>query len=303
MAEEIRNVALIGAGGNIGPSILEALKDAKFNVTVISRASSSAAFDGVRVVKSDFSESSLVEAFKGQDAVISTIASLAIDAQSVIVEAAVKAGVKRFIPSEFGSDTDNENARKIAPAFEGKKKIVDLAQARAAENPNFSWTGAVSGPFFDWGLQVGFLGFDLKNNSATIWDDGSVRFSVSTLAQIGRAVVGILKHPAETKNKYIYFNSFTTSQSQILAALEKASGKKYTVNHTTFAKELENARAALAKGDIQTGIFGTIASNVFSTEPTGNDFTVGDRVSNKILGLSDENFEEVVKGVVEGAKA
>ncbi len=137
------------ASGSVGPAIVEALlSSGKFTVTVTSRKESKATFpDQVKVVKTDYSEDSLVEAFRGQDVVISTIGGTAIGEQTTIVEAAVKAGVKRFFPSEFGSDTSNKKAQEICPFFGIKAQLVDLLRAKADENPNFSWTGMATGPF------------------------------------------------------------------------------------------------------------------------------------------------------------
>ena len=45
----------------------------------------------------------LASAFKGIDAVIVTAGTEFIKEQGVVVEAAAKAGVRRIVPSEFGS--------------------------------------------------------------------------------------------------------------------------------------------------------------------------------------------------------
>jgi hypothetical protein len=50
----------------------------------------------VGVIKIDYSTSSLLEAFRDQDAIVSAIATFP---QVPIVDATVTAGVKRFIPS------------------------------------------------------------------------------------------------------------------------------------------------------------------------------------------------------------
>jgi hypothetical protein len=41
----------------------------------------------------------------GVDAIVSVVGSLALPSQLSYIDAAIKAGVKRFIPSEFGCDT------------------------------------------------------------------------------------------------------------------------------------------------------------------------------------------------------
>jgi hypothetical protein len=91
----------------------------------------------------------LSEAFKGQDAVVSVIATAGIRDQHKIVDAAVKAGVKRFIPSEYGINTQNLQGG-IGKILSGKKATADLLEKAAAENNGFSWTGLSTSMFFDW---------------------------------------------------------------------------------------------------------------------------------------------------------
>lgn len=52
--------------------------------------------------KGDYSLEWLTEALKGQDAVVLTIGSAVIPEQQTVIDAAINAGVKRILPSEFG---------------------------------------------------------------------------------------------------------------------------------------------------------------------------------------------------------
>lgn len=100
--------------------------------------------------KTDYDSSeSLAEAFKGQDAVVSVIASAAVKEQQKIIDAAVKAGVKRFIPSEYGINTQNLEGG-IGKILSGKTATQEILKKAAAENAGFSWTGLSTSMFFDW---------------------------------------------------------------------------------------------------------------------------------------------------------
>ncbi|KAL8795406.1 MAG: hypothetical protein Q9195_002147 [Heterodermia aff. obscurata] len=80
----------------------------------------------VHRINDDYPEAELVEAFKGQNAVVSTIATANAPLQRLMADAAIKAGVKRFMPSEFGSDTRNQKTMAILPQyFKGKADTVD----------------------------------------------------------------------------------------------------------------------------------------------------------------------------------
>ncbi|RSL39987.1 hypothetical protein CEP53_013664, partial [Fusarium sp. AF-6] len=97
-SSSINNVLVLGAGGNVGRSTIKALLDENFTVTGLTRKASEATLPaGVKHVKSDYSKASLIEHFKGQDAIVSTVASIvpgdALAIQKTIANAAIKAGV------------------------------------------------------------------------------------------------------------------------------------------------------------------------------------------------------------------
>jgi uncharacterized protein YbjT (DUF2867 family) len=147
----IKNVILIGAGGNLGPTILKALLDEpSFSTSILARSSSTSTFPPnvpVHRVADDYPEADLLKAFEGQDAIVSTIATASAKKQNDIVDAAIKAGVKRFVPSEFGSDTNNAKAMEILPQyFAGKRAAVDYLKSKESE---ISWSAFVTGPFFE----------------------------------------------------------------------------------------------------------------------------------------------------------
>lgn len=140
--------------GNLGSYIVPSLLNAGFKVSIISRGSAAASahgFENVPVVHSDYTFSSLVEAFAGQDAVISTIATVAtmdINDQKTIIDAAVASKVKRILPSEFGSDTSVEDLEKHAPFLKGRQEVVQYLRTKEAEG--LSWTSLCTGAWIDW---------------------------------------------------------------------------------------------------------------------------------------------------------
>jgi nucleoside-diphosphate-sugar epimerase len=298
MAQRIQNVVLVGASGNIGPSILTALLNSNFDVTVLSRTDSAATFPStVKVIKTDYSESSLVDALKGQDAVIASLGGAVLDLQKKVIDAAVKAGVKRFIPSEFGSDTRDPKIVAAVPLFKSKSDVLEYAASAAASNPQFSFTGVFTGPFFDWSIRVGYLDFNLQNQTVQIWDDGNTKFSTSNLARVGQAAAAVLKHPAETQNKSIYIHSFAVSQNEILAALEKHTGKTWTKTHTTTQKGLATADEAFKRGDFEVAIPSAIQSITFGVE-FSETFDKKKDYFNDLLGLPVEDLDASVQAIV-----
>jgi hypothetical protein len=90
----------------------------------------------------------LVEAFKGQDVVVSVLGAGGLGDESKIIDAAVTAGVKRFIPSQFGSNTQNKKACGLLPILSGKAAVIE--HLKKQEVHGLSWTGITTGLAFDW---------------------------------------------------------------------------------------------------------------------------------------------------------
>lgn len=105
-------IALFGANGQIGQRILERLShNPKANFKVLAFIPPqdelpSAGNDHKTVIKTfdanDFSREELAKDLKGVDAVVSALNGKALNAQTIIQDAAADAGVKRFYPSEYG---------------------------------------------------------------------------------------------------------------------------------------------------------------------------------------------------------
>ena len=106
--------------------------------------------DGVNVVTTDYTPSSLQSALKGQDAVVCCVGYPGLMSQVAVIEAAEAVGVHRFIPSEFGNDTLIAGLDEMEKLMLTKRQVLERLQAVAEKNENFSWTALATGPFIDW---------------------------------------------------------------------------------------------------------------------------------------------------------
>lgn len=123
-----------------------------FEVTVLTRGRPSTDFpSGVTTKKVDYeSIESLKEALTGNDAVICTLTSFAGGIQPALIDAASAVGVKRFMPSEFGTSIYGHDEKSfLKKAMTGKAKVISYLQGKAEENQNFTWTALSNGFFFD----------------------------------------------------------------------------------------------------------------------------------------------------------
>jgi hypothetical protein len=128
------------------------LLKASFSVTAITRQASISQFPpSVIVHRLDLSsKSALVSTLQGQDAAVPLLSRYAIDQQPLIIDAAIEAGVSRFIPSDLGIDSRIVGEHRLAYQIQRKIKTQNYLTEKAAQQPGFSWTGLGVGLLFDY---------------------------------------------------------------------------------------------------------------------------------------------------------
>ncbi|PHH50735.1 hypothetical protein CFIMG_005102RAa [Ceratocystis fimbriata CBS 114723] len=294
----IKNVAIIGAAGNLGAPVTKALLESGFAITAISRPESTSTFPaGVAVKKVDLSSvDALTEAFKGQDAVISLITTREAAKQNVLADAAVAAGVKRYIPSEFGVNSSQVAGSRLAPGVQPKAEHITYITGLAQKNPGFTWTGITCGPFFDYCWNLKLFGVSPKDKYAAIVDSGNERFGATTLPDVAKGVVGVLTHLPETANKYIAIQTFETCQNEILAATEKVVGFKLSVLNVTADQALKKGDERMAEGDYMHAFIDYLAH--WFLADGSNHKNSADILANDIIGLKQSSVEDVIKTLV-----
>ncbi|RAH50644.1 uncharacterized protein BO95DRAFT_427558 [Aspergillus brunneoviolaceus CBS 621.78] len=184
--------------------------------------------------------------------------------------------------------------------LEGKKAKVDYLRAR--EDQMIWTTTVITGAFFDYAFKIGFLGFNLQDHEATINDDGVIPASVSTLSQIGRALIAILRHAELTKNQYVYVESFTVTQNEVLAALERATGgEKWAVQRVDLKPLIEESTERFNQRDLAGARILNLAAGLgrFPDGPYGDWSRVPGGSWNARLGLEVEELDQVVQSVVQ----
>ena len=290
-------VALAGATGNLGPALLKALLDAGFEVTILSRKDSTTvdslpAHPAQKIVKVDYSDvQDLTSALQGIEVVVSALGGPTLDTQKPLFDAALAAGVKRVIPSEFGSDLGNPLNRKL-PVYQDKVKVQEYLESLAKSNPAFTYTYTYNNAFLDWGIQVGFI-VNTKEHKATIYDGGDVPISFTTLATIGKAVVGIINNLEATKNRAVYYHDTALSFNQLIELFKKIDGKEWITTQASTVEIEKGAYEALSKGE---NIGGAMVSFLFRSACSKDhkpDYT--GRVDNELLGIKEKSNDEIIE--------
>jgi len=297
----IKNVAVVGASGGVGVPVVNALvKSGKFNVTIVKRPSTTATFpDSVTVRTADLSSvESVTAAFEGQDAVVSTVGTAGVPGQNILVEAAVAAGVKRFLPSDFGCDIGNPKTGAL-PVYKLKVATHKALREAAEKKPDFSYTLVCTNAILDLGIQRGIL-LNWRDSKPKIFDGGKSVFSATTLETIGQTVVGVLTHPEETKNRFVYVKDLDITQNQLLDIAKKLNpGKTWEdpIQLDTGALE-KSSYESLAKGEITPFVMAAfILRVIFGPLEYGGQFTKTDNELFGIKGKSEADLEALFKSI------
>jgi hypothetical protein len=314
------------ATGNLGVPVVRALTSSGFQVSILTRAADKK-LANTRAIVTDYSKASLLEAFQGQDAVVSTLGGAGVLHQREMIDAAVTAGIKRFIPADFAPYTPDlgDMADVVPPIYarlQPKQALQRYLEDQTTAHPGFSWSAVGSGALFEWVsgaepdlirgvnsacslsspplqcLKTGAQGMSLANRSAVVVDSGDEPYLSTTAAQIGRAVAYILAHPQDTANRYMLVSSFITTQNQLLGHLEKATQAKWRVDHVPSEQREKEGMQLLAQGNFAgLGHLWTVCLN---SDGRGEAARLQKHIANDSLHLPVEDIDEVIKELLIG---
>lgn len=278
-------VALAGATGNLGIPVLEALLDAHLSVTILSRIGGNSSklkrYPNLSIKEVDFnSPESIRPALEGVTIVVSCLATLAIGSQNALIDASCAAGVRRFIPAEFGMNSLNPLCMNL-PVCQPKASTQRYLAQKSSEHPEFTWTGIANGLFLDWGLKVGFIVDPLKR-TATLYNGGDSPFSATSLADVAKAVVGVIQNQGKTANRLLYIQSTVTTQNQLIQYAKDKDGKPWSVKNKDTKEVMQESLAELDRGNDQAAMDGFCVVATWDPNYGGN---FSSHLDNELLGL------------------
>lgn len=125
------------------------------------------------------------------------------------------------------------------PPHQQKIKV----RAALRECKNLEYTYVVTGPYGNGESHL-YLSpnaghekagsFDPRGKKAVVLGTGNESISLTTMRDVGKLVVAALLHSAETRNKALRVNSFTTTNNDLVAEFERQTGQKWDVQHTSL---------------------------------------------------------------------
>ena len=149
--------------------------------------------------------SALTTAFSGTHVVISTVATIAIDAQVPIAQASKAAGAQVFIPSEFGVSAENLEDSLLGhkAALHAKLRELGPPLLLVYTGPWVDWMWIECVGFFVfvfWSIGVtSLVNLNVTSGKVAVGGDGKSPISFTTRPDIARCLAYVLVHAPEAR--------------------------------------------------------------------------------------------------------
>jgi pimeloyl-ACP methyl ester carboxylesterase/uncharacterized protein YbjT (DUF2867 family) len=247
-------ILVAGGTGNLGGRIIAALLQRGATVRAVVRAETDQAKvddlakRGVDVRRVDMADvAALTQACEGVGCVVSALAGLReviVDGQSVLLAAAVAAGVPRFIPSDFASDYTQ------VPV--GENRNFDLRrefQARLNQAP-IGATSILNGAFAEL-LTYNIPLLDFKQQQVGYWEDADWKIDFTTMDDTAAFTAAAALDAATPR--FLRIASFQHSPRELATAAEAAGKGRFDLvrlgSRADLATAIQHTRAANPAGE------------------------------------------------------
>jgi uncharacterized protein YbjT (DUF2867 family) len=222
-----------GATGNLGGRIVRALVNRGAEIRVIVRKSSDPGKIsqletlGVKVYRvNNWNVEELAKACNGVTCVVSALAGLRdviIDAQKVLVDAAIAAGVPRFIPSDYSLD--------FTKFSDGENRNLDLRREfhHYLDSTSISSTTIFNGAFMD--LLTGQMPvIFFKQKLVLYWGDSDSRWDFTTMDNTAAFTANAAMDTSTPR--YLHIAGDQISPKEIRSVVNEITGHKFKLIRT-----------------------------------------------------------------------
>jgi uncharacterized protein YbjT (DUF2867 family) len=255
-----RRIAIAGASGYLGCRI----RDHLLTIPTISQLtvlthSKSVSFPTppiltVVTIPSYQDVAALIVALQGHDLLISALSRLGADeADEFLLSAAIAAGVRRYMPSEYTVDCLHPHAIAVAGSTVLEGKIAGAQRVQLlAEKGEIEYTTLVTGAFLDFWIEYPNPVVNAKAKTTTLFDGGDKKMSGVTTGFVARCIAAIVTTSDEsTKNRRIRIAEVEYTGKALMQTLETATGENWTVVHKSTDEVLKDALEAGVNKDVR----------------------------------------------------
>lgn len=228
-------VLVVGSTGNLGTLISAAVLARGFGLRVLVRAASRgkvAALEaaGAEVVVGELDDPVAIEAaMAGVGTVVSALQGgpdLLVTAQLRLLRAAIAAGARRFIPSDFSLNFF-ASPKGANPNSDLRRAFADQAGPLAAGR--IEVVHVLCGAFLDMRVLFGFLGaVDLRAGAVRVWGGGEQAFDVTSYADTARYVAAVATDP-QPLPQVVNVAGESLTAVQLAERLTVATGRDFSV--------------------------------------------------------------------------
>lgn len=224
------SILVLGAG-ELGMAVLRelvALAPQGTRIAVLLRAQSTTANGlselGVEPLAGDLqndSQDTLAALFAPFDTVISCIGFAAgPGTQRKLAQAAIRSGVKRYVPWQFGVDYDVIGRGSPQDLFDEQLDVRDLLRGQQATQ----WLIISTGMFTSFLFEPSFGVVDLAQNTVHALGDWDTAVTVTTPEDIGRLTAQIVLAEPAIANQVVYTAGDTLTYGQLADTVDAALG-------------------------------------------------------------------------------
>lgn len=258
------NILVLGAG-ELGTQVLRQLAEINADsrnarITVLLRASAVATQDsskkraleelrtlGIHILQADVINDSieaLAEHFRQFDTVISCVGFVAgAGTQLKLTQAALKAGVKRYVPWQFGVDYDVIGKGSPQDLFDEQLEVRELLRAQRTTQ----WLIISTGMFTSFLCEPAFGVVDLAKNTVHALGTWDTQVTVTTPEDIGTLTAHIIFAEPRLIDQVVFVAGDTLSYRQLADILDEKLGR--TLSRVECTVPQLNAALAAAPHD------------------------------------------------------
>lgn len=241
-------IALAGTAGDLGQRIAAALVARGATVRALVRPHASeadldrvTATGAVPVLVDPTDVAAMAEAVAGAACVVSALSGLrdvVLDRQSVLLDSAVRAGVPRFVPSDYASDFTRTEP--------GHNRNFDLRREfwGRADRASIAVTSVLTGAFMEL-LEGDMPVLQRRVRRVLHWGDADQRLDFTTKDDVAAVTAAVALDP--TTPRVVRFAGDTVSACDLAAIMTDLTGERWRTLRVGSARSLDLVGAVMKR--------------------------------------------------------
>lgn len=265
--------------------------------------------EGVRVARVDYCSdsesdiSALVDILRGQQVLLVTMSHQSLGATKNLVHAAAAAGVPYVLPNWYGHDANNDKLIQeslMTGLLDNATKVQELGVS--------AYFLLVCNFWYEFSLGGGpdRYGFNFKDRSLVLYNNGEVAINTSTWPQCGRAIARLLSLKelpedendtsptlSQFRNGCIYISSFRVTQRDMFESVKRVTSTTdvdWKISHVNTEQRYKDGMQVLKSGNHE-GWMKMGYSRMFFPGG-GGDYEASRGLHNELLGLPKEELDQ-----------